>query len=557
MRTGAVSLWAGSMGTGETPVQRASAEFVAEFARWRLERGLSKKQLAAAMGFDPSYLSHVEAHRHRPTEDFAKRAEAVLQAGGAIWRRFREYDELRATTRSGGRQPATTAPSRTPTADGADAWLPSTTGLVVEREVARLSYLDGRYRCTVRRSLYNAGTEPVTRYLIRIVVDRYPSQSERSNKHHREHPLTWDELHLIASSGGERMQWRPKTDRDAYKEAWLLFENDRGRFPLYPGQRATIQYTYHVGADKWGPWFQRAVRLPTRRLRIELDLPMSLRPVVWGVETTLSAESVPLRTPIEQEIDGDRGVFAWACDNPPLHARFRLEWRFRAPPVPAQRAVIAVGGSGGPSGEASVARLAGNGRDQRPERPPEPSTALPSVRMAAAGIVQRGADVLVTPGRWFDLPREAVLAEETLERLGRALTHVTGLHGFRKGIGLAAPQLGLPLAAAIVRPVGAREPIVLLNPRVVATSLEADEQFEGCLSFFDVRGLVARPLRLTVESAQPSGERIRVTYEQAVARLVAHEVDHLYGRLYPDRMPAGAPLVPVTEYDQADQPWVY
>jgi peptide deformylase len=532
------------MATAESPVQRASAEFVAEFARWRLERGLSKKQLAAEMGFDPSYLSHVEAHRHRPTEDFAKRAEAVLQSGGAIWQRYREYDELRTTARAGRQPPsgAAAGAGRAAAANGphSDAWLPPSTGLVVEREVARLSYVDGRYRCTVRRSLYNAGSEPVTRYLIRIVVDRYPNESDRSNRHHREHPLTWDELHLIASSGGERMEWRPKTDRDAYKEAWLLFENDRGRFPLYPGQRATIQYTYHVGADKWGPWFQRAVRLPTRRLRIELDLPMSLRPVVWGVETTLSAESVPLRTPIEQEIEGDRAVFGWSCDNPPLHARYRLEWRFRAEakphPVPAQRTAVA----------------AGNGRDPRPGAPH-----APSVRMAAAGIVQRGADVLQTAGRWFDLPREAALAQETLDRLERALTRVAGLHRFRKGIGLAAPQLGLVLAAALVRPVGAREPIMLLNPRVVGASAETDEQFEGCLSFFDVRGLVARPLRLTVESSLPDGERIRVTYEQAVARLVAHEIDHLDGRLYTDRMAAEAPLVPVTQYDQADQPWVY
>src|SRR6185312_9421182 len=116
------------MGTGESPVTRASAEFVTEFARWRLERGLSKKALAAEMGFDPSYLSHVEAHRHRPTEDFAKRAEAVLQAGGAA------------------------ASGADRAAAGSDAWLPSSTGLVVEREVARLSYVDGRYRCTVRRS---------------------------------------------------------------------------------------------------------------------------------------------------------------------------------------------------------------------------------------------------------------------------------------------------------------------------------------------------------------------------------------------------------------------
>ncbi|GAA0902594.1 peptide deformylase [Virgisporangium aurantiacum] len=531
------------MGTGESPVQRASAEFVTEFARWRLERGLSKKQLAAEMGFDPSYLSHVEAHRHRPTEDFARRAEAVLQAGGAIWRRFREYDELRTTSRAH-RQAAAAQSPQIPSQRDPDAWLPPSAGLVVEREVARLSYVDGRYRCTVRRSLYNAGNEPVTRYLIRVAVDRFPNESERSNLYHREHPLTWDELHLIASCGGERMEWRPKTDRDTFKEAWLLFENDRGRFPLYPGQRAMIQYTYHVGADKWGPWFQRSVRLPTRRMRIELDLPMAMRPVVWGVETTLSAESVPLRTPIEQEIEGDRAVFGWSCENPPLHARYRLEWRFREPAEPAvsaQRTAVA----------------AGNGRGHRPMGRTEPAPALPSVRMAAAGIIQRGAEVLHSPGRWFDLPRESALAEETVERLGSALVHVQRLHRFRKGIGLAAPQLGLSLAAAVVRPIGAREPIVLLNPRVVAASAETDEQFEGCLSFFDVRGLVARPLRLTVESATIAGERIRVTYEQAVARLVAHEVDHLNGQLYTDRMSADAPLVPVTQYDQADQPWVY
>jgi len=55
------------MSTGDSPVQRASEAFVADFARWRVERGMSKKQLAAAMGFDASYVSHVEARRHRPT----------------------------------------------------------------------------------------------------------------------------------------------------------------------------------------------------------------------------------------------------------------------------------------------------------------------------------------------------------------------------------------------------------------------------------------------------------------------------------------------------------
>jgi len=530
------------MGTGESPVQRASAEFVAEFARWRAERGLSKKQLAAAMGFDPSYLSHVEAHRHRPTEDFAKRAEAVLQAGGAIWRRFREYDELRANSRT---RIAGPLGRHGPVPEQR---LPPSAGLVIEREAARLSYVDGRYRCTVRRALYNAGTEPVTRYLIRILVDRFPHDPELSNAHHNSHPLTWDELHLVASSQGERMEWRPKIDRNAFKEAWLLFENPHNRFPLYPGQRTTMQYTYHVGAEKWGTWFQRAVRLPTRSLRIELDLPMSMRPVVWGVETTLSTEAVPLRTPIEQEIEGDRAIYCWTADEPPLHARYRLEWRFRSSAVPAQRS--AAGHElDEPSGPSEPSGVDGNGPDGLDGNGPDgPSTH--SGRMAAAGIVQRGAEILTSRVRWFDLPAEAALAREIVERLNRALARVARLHEFRKGVGLSAPQLGLPYAAAVVRPVGARESIVLLNPRVIGAAAETDEQFEGCLSFFDVRGLVARPVWLAVESARFDGQRIRVTYDRAVARLVAHEVDHLDGQFYLDRMAPGAPLVPLDEYEQ-------
>src|ERR1700754_4879590 len=78
-----------------SPIERAAESFAAELSRWRGERGLTKKQLATQMGFAPSYVSHVEGRRHRPTEDFARRAEAVLAAGGAIWHRFQEYDEVR------------------------------------------------------------------------------------------------------------------------------------------------------------------------------------------------------------------------------------------------------------------------------------------------------------------------------------------------------------------------------------------------------------------------------------------------------------------------------
>src|SRR5256885_10591594 len=137
------------------PQDRAAEAFAAELARWRTERRLSKKQLAAEMGFDPSYVSHVEGRRHRPTEDFARRAEAVLQADGELWQRYAEYEEQR-------RVPRAVAPGAG--AAPTEQWLPPGIGLVVEHETASLSYVDGRYHCTVRRDLYNAGPEPVTRY---------------------------------------------------------------------------------------------------------------------------------------------------------------------------------------------------------------------------------------------------------------------------------------------------------------------------------------------------------------------------------------------------------
>ncbi|WP_406039759.1 peptide deformylase [Micromonospora sp. NBC_00898] len=506
-----------------SPIDLAADSFAAELARHRTDRGLSKKQLAILMGFDPSYVSHVEGRRHRPTEDFARRAEAVLEASGAIWQRFRAYDQLR-HARAGGAH-------REPPVSG--QWLPPGTGLVVERELASLTHTGDGYRCVIRRELYNAGTEPVSRYLVRVAVDRYPNDPGRSNRHHREHPLTFAELQLRAyrDDGGEPepMHWRAKHDRDAFKEIWLLFENAEGRFPLYPGDRVIIEYAYRVGREKWGPWFQRAVRLPTRHLAVRLDLPVELDPQVWGVETSLSSEEGPLRTQIQRHDQGDRALFDWSTDDPPLNARYRLQWRFRNQPPDAE-----------PDGPATGVRVRA------------------SDRMRGIGILQRGDDLLRQPARPFDLPRQEHTARDGVDRLCATLARLDELHPFNKGVGIAAPQLGLGWAAAVVRPADRMaEPVVLLNPRIVDSAPDTDEQYEGCLSFFDHRGLVPRALRIDVEHAQWDGSRIITSFEYAMARLVAHEIDHLEGRLYVDRMAPGVPLVPVGEYRESGAPWRY
>jgi peptide deformylase len=519
-----------------SPVERAADQFVTALAQWRVERGMSKKQLAARMGFDPSYVSHVEGRRHKPTEDFARRAEAVLGAGGAIWQRFQEYDELR--------HARGTALHRDPPVPA--QWLPPGTGLIVEQEIAELTYVDGVYRCRVLRALYNAGAEPVTRYLVKIAVDRYPHDPAGSNRHHREHPLAFDEMNIQAVAGEgdavEPMQWRVKLDRDAAKEVWLLFANDRGQFPLYPGQRTTIEYAYTVSVEKWGQWFQRAVRLPTRHLTVRLDFPATFDPQVWGVETSLAAE-VPVRSPLERRHEGDRAIFEWSTDAPLLNARYRLEWRFRGPAAPIFADVA-------PTGTATLTptgRVIHNDNGRRA-----------SHRMRGIGIVQRGSDLLRQRARHFQLPREEAAAREAVTALLTSLSRLEELHDFSKGVGLAAPQIGRSVAAAAVRPAerGA-EPVVLLNPRVVGESTDRDEQYEGCLSFFDYRGMVRRPLRIEVEHARFDGTRVITTFDRAMARLVSHEIDHLEGRLYVDRMTAESNLVPVANYHQTGQPWNY
>jgi peptide deformylase len=84
-----------------------------------------------------------------------------------------------------------------------------------------------------------------------------------------------------------------------------------------------------------------------------------------------------------------------------------------------------------------------------------------------------------------------------------------------------------------------------------------DEQYEGCLSFFDVRGVVNRPLTIHVEHQDLDGTRRITIFDRGTARLVAHEIDHLNGILYTDRMVPGRVPIPVSEYRQGGQSWTY
>ncbi|MFD8437687.1 peptide deformylase [Streptomyces microflavus] len=120
-------------------------------------------------------------------------------------------------------------------------------------------------------------------------------------------------------------------------------------------------------------------------------------------------------------------------------------------------------------------------------------------------------------------------------------------------MGLAAPQIGISRAAAVVQPSGGAPPIVLFNPRITDCCDETDEHYEGCLSFFDVRGLVPRPVKITVETETRTGETVTTEYARGLARLVHHEIDHLSGLLCTVRMRTGVDPIPVEQYRQTGQ----
>jgi peptide deformylase len=418
---------------------------------------------------------------------------------------------------------------------GGEAFVASTDGkddtktaghLVVDLDHASLEYADGRYHLAQTRRLANLSDEAVTRYLIRIAVDRYPGEPERSNVHYRRNPLTLGEVNFQAFCEDEPMAWEVKHDRDSFKELWLLFENDRAKFPLYPRETRTIHYSYAIGDDKWGRWFQRAVRLPSRRLSVRLTFPTSLDPELWGTETSLTMGSLALRTPIAREEAGDKTVFTWETGHPPLNARYRFEWRFRAIDPPTK------------------------------DWPRTMSGAELTARLRDMGIRQKGDPILRQVAKPFDLPAEADEATTLQEELLRYLERLQRIYPFNKGMGLAAPQIGVSRAMAVIKP-PAGEPLVLVNPVVLESSPEADEHFEGCLSFFDVRGIVSRPRTAQVEVASLDGQRRVEVLDRSVARLAMHEIDHLQGKLYVDRLKPGTHVISLDDYRERDTAWQY
>ncbi len=163
------------------------------------------------------------------------------------------------------------------------------------------------------------------------------------------------------------------------------------------------------------------------------------------------------------------------------------------------------------------------------------------------------------------------IGDDRLLRVARAVADFDspGLHALVRdltdtmraldGAGLAAPQIGVGLRVVVFEvgnnprypDAGPVPYTVLVNPRLYPLSEEMEEGEEGCLSVPGRRGLVPRYRTLRYSGFDPHGRPIERTVSGFHARVVQHEVDHLDGVLFPDRMVAVLPLPTVSGSSRA------
>ncbi len=111
-----------------------------------------------------------------------------------------------------------------------------------------------------------------------------------------------------------------------------------------------------------------------------------------------------------------------------------------------------------------------------------------------------------------------------------------------RGVGIAAPQVGISRQAVLVQRFDkAEKPFeLILNPVIKRTSAFMTGYNEGCLSIPGYRGWVERPDTIWVEYKDIKGRQQKEKVHGFTARIFQHEIDHLHGILYTDRIPAGS-----------------
>lgn len=132
------------------------------------------------------------------------------------------------------------------------------------------------------------------------------------------------------------------------------------------------------------------------------------------------------------------------------------------------------------------------------------------------------------------LRRRASKVHNIDDEVRRLIADMKETMGPAAGMGLAAPQVGESRRIITVwsDPEG-EETVALINPKIIEREGE-EESFEGCLSLPTLRGIVMRPSRVVVAALDEEGNELEIEGTGIIAHCLAHEMDHLYGRLFID-----------------------
>ncbi len=154
--------------------------------------------------------------------------------------------------------------------------------------------------------------------------------------------------------------------------------------------------------------------------------------------------------------------------------------------------------------------------------------------MAIRNIRELGDEVLTKKCKMVTemTPRNKELIEDMLETMYEA-----------GGVGLAAPQVGV-LKRIVVIDVTGEDPHILINPRIVESSGEQTGQ-EGCLSLPGKSGQVTRPNYVKAVALDVNMREFELEGTELLARAICHELDHLEGHMYVEKVEG--PLQDVTE----------
>ncbi len=127
-----------------------------------------------------------------------------------------------------------------------------------------------------------------------------------------------------------------------------------------------------------------------------------------------------------------------------------------------------------------------------------------------------------------------------------------------RGVGLAAPQTGKDMSLAVieVRKTKLRPDVtpfpktIVINPKIISHSRKMEYDWEGCLSLENVRGLVQRHKEIIAEYQDDLGKKTVRKLKGFQARVFQHEIDHLNGVLYVDRMDDMRTLTTLKEFEK-------